>query len=206
MRQQPTLYVLPLILMLAGCEGGKPDREESAAAENIADAAMGNAASEDSVNAAAAHASRSIIRPSVVQPATPPKPEPAAITIPFPDRGMKLDEAGQGQIDALLEQPIMAEKGPIVLRGHSDARGSDADNLVASRHRAEAVRDYLLAKGVAADRITVIALGEYRPVAPSAKPDGSDDPDGRAKNRRVEMEVGLPPADTGAAPADEKEE
>ena len=59
--------------------------------------------------------------------------------------------------------------------------------------RAEAVRDYLVEKGIAADRITVVALGETTPLVPNARPDGSDDPEARARNRRVEVAVDLPP-------------
>ena len=55
------------------------------------------------------------------------------------------------------------------------------------------MRDYLESKDVAPDRISVIALGETRPIAPNANEDGSDNPEGRARNRRVEIEV-QPPA------------
>ena len=97
-------------------------------------------------------------------------------------------------IDTLLSDPVVALGGPITIWGHSDSQGSDAANLSASRRRAEAVRDYLVQKGVAADRITVIAMGEARPIAPNRKLDGSDDPEGRDKNRRVEIKVDLPKA------------
>jgi OOP family OmpA-OmpF porin len=59
-----------------------------------------------------------------------------------------------------------------------------------SRKRAEAVRDYLAGKGIARTAMTVIARGETRPIAPNARPDGSDDSAGRARNRRVEIFVG----------------
>lgn len=211
MKQQSTsgLLLLPLILTLAACDNRKPDKDgPAAAARNLSTTVMNHGTAEENVNAAVP-AGKSIIRPSIVEPPAAPRPEPITITLHFPDRGMKLDAPAQEQIDRLLAEPLMAEHGPIVLRGHSDARGSDRDNLLASRHRAEAVRDYLLAKGVAAERITVIALGEYRPIAPNAHADGSDDPDSRAKNRRVEIEAGLPPATPPAnaptAPAQEDE-
>ena len=54
------------------------------------------------------------------------------------------------------------------------------------------MRDYLVEKGVAKDRITLIAIGEGRPVAPNVREDGSDDPEGQAKNRRVDVTVALP--------------
>ena len=118
--------------------------------------------------------------------------DPAEAVIGFGATPMKLDDAARESIDALIATPAMAAGGPITLRGHSDSRGADGDNKVASRIRAELVRDYLIEKGVAKDRITLIAIGEGRPLAPNVKPDGSDDPEGQAKNRRVEVTVALP--------------
>ena len=65
-----------------------------------------------------------------------------------------------------------------------------------SRLRAEAVRDYLTDKGIAEERITVIALGDGRPAAPNVTLDGSDDPEGRRQNRRVDIEIIVPEAAT----------
>ncbi|BAV63369.1 OmpA family protein [Sphingobium cloacae] len=202
MKRQAIICALTSALALAAC--GPAGRDKEDAAGNISNDAPGNLASPVASSNAAEPPGKSIIRPSIVDaPASASRAEPVSITIPFPDRGMKLDAEGQDRIDKLLAEPVMAEEGPIILRGHSDARGSDADNLAASRHRAEAVKDYLLSRGVAQDRISIIALGEYRPVAPSAKADGSDDPEGRAKNRRVEIEVGLPPPVIDPAPPGE---
>ncbi len=83
----------------------------------------------------------------------------------------------------------MVRGGNLTLRGHSDSEGDDEANRIMSRKRAEAVRDYLARKGLDRSRMRVIALGETRPVAPNAKPDGSDDSEGRARNRRVEIDV-----------------
>ncbi len=79
------------------------------------------------------------------------------------------------------------KSGRLVLRGHSDSEGDDAANRIMSRKRAEAVRDYLARKGLERSRMSVIALGETRPIAPNAKPDGSDDSAGRARNRRSRL-------------------
>ena len=53
----------------------------------------------------------------------------------------------------------------------------------------EAVAKELAGRGVPASRISTEAFGETRPVAPNRKPDGTDDPAGRAKNRRVEAVI-----------------
>lgn len=79
---------------------------------------------------------------------------------------------------------------PVRIEGHTDAKGNEAYNLDLSRRRAEAVESWLVHEGgVDAGRIETRGLGESRPVAPNATPDGRDDPAGRQKNRRVEVVV-----------------
>lgn len=76
----------------------------------------------------------------------------------------------------------------IAVVGHTDSLGSDAHNLDLSQRRAAAVRDFLaplLSGGDVA--FTVEGRGSAEPVAPNTRPDGSDDPDGRRHNRRVEV-------------------
>lgn len=188
----PTALIL--CLSLVGCERpvDKDGNNVVNAADNAANMTM---AANDSDNAA--QPPRSILRPDVVEPQETPKIEPAETMIGFGSSTMRLDDAAKVALDALLATPAMKAGGAVTLRGHSDSRGTDGDNRVASRIRAERVRDYLVEKGVAKDRITLIALGETRPLVPNAKEDGSDDPDGRAKNRRVEIIV-TPPAEAPA--------
>jgi OOP family OmpA-OmpF porin len=66
-----------------------------------------------------------------------------------------------------------------VVEGHTDSSGSDAYNLKLSQQRADAVRQYLLDKGIPASRITAKGFGETQPVGDNATADG------RALNRRV---------------------
>ena len=70
----------------------------------------------------------------------------------------------------------------IRLMGHTDDLGSEMVNLKMSRQRAEAVRDQLLKKGVAAEKIFVEYYGEFRPINDNTTEEG------RLKNRRAEME------------------
>lgn len=109
-------------------------------------------------------------------------------TIGFPQGGGGLNSEAKAMLDRLAADPAV-RGGSLTLRGHSDSEGDDEANRIMSRKRAEAVRDYLARKGLDRSRMRVIALGETRPVAPNAKPDGSDDSDGRARNRRVEIEL-----------------
>ena len=69
----------------------------------------------------------------------------------------------------------------LTIEGHTDASGSTGHNLELSERRAAATRDYLVAHGVAASRLTSVGKGESEPVA------GNDSDADRQKNRRVEL-------------------
>lgn len=74
------------------------------------------------------------------------------------------------------------------VHGHTDAKGSDDYNDALSQRRAEAVHRYLADHDDSPRRrYETRGFGEKRPVAPNTHPDGSDDPQGRQKNRRVEV-------------------
>lgn len=77
----------------------------------------------------------------------------------------------------------------IELGAHTDSKGSDVYNLRLSDARAKSVMDYLVSKGIAAERLTSHGYGESRPVAPNQNADGTDNPEGRQKNRRTEFKV-----------------
>ncbi|WP_169542469.1 OmpA family protein [Sphingomonas baiyangensis] len=89
---------------------------------------------------------------------------------------------------------IAAQKPPSVsIEGHTDAKGDDAYNQRLSEARAHAVRDYLVdQRQVPAALLKAIGLGELRPVAPNANATGGDDPEGRQRNRRVEVVLAAP--------------
>lgn len=78
----------------------------------------------------------------------------------------------------------------VEVAGHTDSKGSDAYNQKLSERRATAVYNYLTSNGVSASRLTgPIGYGESRPIAPNTNANGSDNPEGRAKNRRTELNV-----------------
>ncbi len=159
------------------------------------DTAIENAPGPEDADSNADASTKSILRPEVSQPTPePPALQPVDATIAFDSNGLTLADASRTLLDGLVENPAVKAGGPIVLRGHSDTRGSDRANLASSRKRAEIVEAYLKQKGIAADRITIIALGETTPIVPNARPDGSDDPAAREKNRRVDIHVDLPAA------------
>ncbi|NJC32659.1 OOP family OmpA-OmpF porin [Sphingomonas jejuensis] len=150
-----------------------------------------------------AEEAKSIMRPDVT--VAPPPEEahvaaPLSVVIDMPD-GVALDDAGRAALDRIVASEALAAGGTVTIGGHSDTRGDDDANLDVSRRRAEAVRDALVERGVAADRITIIAFGETRPRVPNARPDGTDDPEARAANRRVDVTVTPVPA--APAPPDD---
>ena len=78
----------------------------------------------------------------------------------------------------------------VEVAGHTDSKGTDAYNQALSERRASAVYDYLTSNGVDAARMTgPTGYGESRPIAPNSNEDGSDNPEGRARNRRTELNV-----------------
>jgi outer membrane protein OmpA-like peptidoglycan-associated protein len=73
------------------------------------------------------------------------------------------------------------------LSGHADAIGSDTYNRRLSAARALVVKDTLASFGVSPEQIVTEGLGTLRPLDPNTKPDGSDNPEGRSRNRRTEI-------------------
>lgn len=81
-------------------------------------------------------------------------------------------------------------KGVVRVEGHTDSKGDDQYNMALSLKRAESIRNWFLTSGgITAVQFAVEGAGEKKPVAANEKPDGSDDPDGRQKNRRVTITV-----------------
>jgi outer membrane protein OmpA-like peptidoglycan-associated protein len=89
--------------------------------------------------------------------------------------------------------PLLAKAGPhpASVEGHTDGKGSDSYNQTLSEKRAQTVRDWLAAHGALPATTPTRGWGKRHPVAPNTKPDGSDDPAGRQKNRRVEVVLNL---------------
>lgn len=163
-------------------ETDAPSGEEDAASESGAAPIEGEEA---------APAPASIIREEVREEAPPEvvAVDPLTVTIPFGDSGNDIDAAAETMLADVLQSPALAEGWPVTLRGHTDSSGNDRANVRASRARAEAVAAWLVEGGVDDARIAVIPFGEQNPIAPNALPNGEPDEQGRATNRRVEIEI-----------------
>ena len=97
--------------------------------------------------------------------------------------------------DILESLYLFMKENPSVqvkLDGHTDWIGTDEYNEVLSRKRALSAHKYLIDRGIEPDRITNAWFGESNPTIANANPDGSDNPENRQLNRRVEIKVEVP--------------
>ena len=86
-------------------------------------------------------------------------------------------------LDSIAEILLKNPKIKVEIQGHTDNIGSEKYNLKLSQKRAEAVREYLIFKGVAPERLIAKGYGESKPIADNGTEEG------RALNRRVEFVI-----------------
>jgi OmpA-OmpF porin, OOP family len=135
--------------------------------------------------------------PAPAAPRAAPAPAPAAPVAPratsekvtfaadafFDTSKAVVKPEGKAKLDDLVGKLSGIALEVIIAVGHTDARGSDAANQRLSVKRAEAVKAYLVSKGIEANRVYTEGKGEKQPVADNKTKEGM------AKNRRVEIEV-----------------
>ena len=125
---------------------------------------------------------------AVVPPPAPPAP-PAATKVTYAaDAFFDFDKsvikpAGKQKLDDLISKIKDINLEVIIAVGHTDSVGSDSYNQKLSVRRSEAVKAYLVSKGIEKNRVYTEGKGEKQPVADNKTAEG------RAKNRRVEIEV-----------------
>lgn len=95
--------------------------------------------------------------------------------------GINIDDV----IKVMKENPYLI----ISIESHTDSKGTEEYNMKLSQLRAGGAKTYLLRQGISGSRIKVKYFGESQPIAPNTNPDGSDNPEGRAQNRRTEFKV-----------------
>jgi len=136
--------------------------------------------------------------PAPKPPAPPPPPPPPAPKPPAPPMVEKITFAAdalfdfdkynirsdaQGKLDDLVSKLAGVNLEVIVAVGHTDSIGTAEYNMALSKRRADAVKQYLVSKGIEANRIYTEGKGKSQPVADNRTAEG------RQKNRRVEIEV-----------------
>ena len=149
---------------------------------------------------AAAPAPVAVVAPVVAAPAPAAAPTPAPAPAPAPSAAAAtkvtyaadaffasnsavLKAAGKAKLDDLVGKVKAINLEVIVAVGHTDSKGNDASNQKLSVRRAEAVKAYLVSKGIEKNRVYTEGKGSKQPVADNKTAEG------RAKNNRVEIEV-----------------
>jgi OmpA-OmpF porin, OOP family len=126
--------------------------------------------------------------PAAKPPAPAPQP-PAATKVTYAaDAFFDFDKSvlkpeGKAKLDDLVDKVKSINLEVIIAVGHTDSVGTDTYNQKPSIRRAEAVKAYLVSKGIEKNRVYTEGKGEKQPVADNKTAEG------RAKNRRVEIEV-----------------
>jgi len=123
----------------------------------------------------------------MAKPAAKPKPVAEKVTLAadvlFDFDKAVLKNEGKAKLDDLADKVRAINLEVVIAIGHTDSVGSDAYNQKLSVRRAESVKAYLVSKRIEPNRIYTEGKGEKQPVASNKTKDG------RAKNRRVEIEV-----------------
>ena len=104
-------------------------------------------------------------------------------TIMFQSNLAIISPTSEDLLDAVSGVALLCNDYAIEIGGHTDSRGSNDYNEVISTQRAEAVRDYLVERGVDASALTAVGYGETRPL------DRAETYEAWAKNRRMEFKV-----------------
>jgi outer membrane protein OmpA-like peptidoglycan-associated protein len=108
---------------------------------------------------------------------------PSQFTLYFVEGRDEFTEESRRVIDGIFTEIARRPVPDVLVIGHTDKVGSDPFNDQLSRQRADVVRNALLARGIAADKVVAIGRGKREPVVPTA--DGVAEP----RNRRVEIQV-----------------
>ena len=116
-------------------------------------------------------------------------PNYVMFTIYFDYDNFNVQGNSKAELDKLAELMIRNPHISIKISAYADSKGSDDYNLKLTQKRANQGKNYIINKGISLDRIEVAGYGEQRPIAPNMFPDGKDNPKGRAKNRRAEIQI-----------------
>jgi type IX secretion system PorP/SprF family membrane protein len=94
-----------------------------------------------------------------------------------------IEERSKPSLNTLAEKLKQKSEWNLLLSGHTDNVGDDDANMILSKNRSEAVKNYLISRGISESRIKVNYFGETKPIADNSTPEG------RQKNRRVEFVI-----------------
>jgi len=179
-----------LALLLGGCGSPQPTAAPTSAAVPTSVPQAGRAIGTTSALTGQTSALTGAISDfQVERTATETRVALAADTL-FAFDEATLTPAAESNLTRTAELVEAGGEGTVRVTGFTDAKGEEAYNLDLSRRRAEAVVAWLRARPkLAARSFEAVGLGEAEPVAPNAGPNGVDDPQGRARNRRVVVAI-----------------
>lgn len=112
-----------------------------------------------------------------------------AIVILFEYDDHKIKNQDQKELNILFDFMRVNKDIVFLIKGYTDSKGTDKYNQALSIKRAKQAYLYLTSKGIDKKRLTYQGFGSLSPIAPNVNIDGSDKPEGRALNRRVEFEL-----------------
>ena len=93
------------------------------------------------------------------------------------------------ELNCIGELMKINTKIKIEIAGHTDSKGNYKYNRILSKGRSESVVTYLAANGIARGRLKAKWYADSKPIAPNTNTDGTDNPEGRQKNRRIEFKI-----------------
>lgn len=188
------IYINPDQELLASLKL-KPKEEEINVSEEVVQAVVPQKPEEQ-----AQVAETKSVKPETVKPETPQKELPKVaeteavkdrtILLPiifFDFNSTELADKSKKSLDYLVTLIKNNGEFRIELTGHTDALGSSQFNNILGEKRANVVKNYLISKGISKSLIIIKSMGEKQFIAKNTNDDGSDNPDGRKFNRRVEI-------------------
>ena len=101
----------------------------------------------------------------------------------------KISDDSKSELNKLFS---LLSNNPIIsveIQGHTDSKGNNKFNKKLSQERAESVQKFLTNKGIKKLRVSAVGYGEKQPIAKNSNEDGSDNEEGRALNRRIELKI-----------------
>ncbi|SEQ99157.1 OmpA family protein [Solimonas aquatica] len=119
-------------------------------------------------------------------PSAPAAAEAPLLSVQFQENSSQLDAEATKRLDSVASTLQAQANLSLQIIGNADSQGDKSYNLMLSQERADAVRQYLIGKGIDGSRLVTSGRGEFYPVASNASPEG------RAENRRVEFKLIVP--------------
>jgi len=157
--------VLVLSLFLVGC----PKRPATTAASAPPPTGSPSSSAAPSTSPSSPSMTPSPAAPSTsASPTTPPRPSEFSESANLKDVFFDFDKYDIRPSDAKILDTnatwLKSNNNLVLIEGHCDERGTNEYNLALGERRGKAIRDYLIAKGIAAERINTVSYGEERPV------------------------------------------